>query len=253
LDSIVSLPERVETLNWGGLKIIQNATAPCFCLDAVLLADFALPVIKQQASPYVLDLGTGTGILPLLLYTVNQKAKFWAVEIMEQMADMAQRSVALNGIGEDQVKVIHADLRDSDQLFKPRSFDLVTANPPYFALKDGRLSENPLFAAARSELYCKPEDVIRQSSVLLKENGSLLLCYKPQRLNNLLILLQEHGLYPIRLRMVHSMIDNDAVLFLLQAQKKKQGSLTVMPPLIIYREVGIYTQEMQKIHEGEYV
>lgn len=237
--------ERIDDLLWGGLRIIQNSRAPCFSLDAVLLADFAtLPQSKSAAR--ALDLGSGTGIIPLLLSRRFPQLSLTGVELLPAMADMARRSVILNGL-EERIKILELDLRRAADVLGRACYDLVTCNPPFYKLGEGRQNHNPLAAAARSELHCCLEDIISQGAALLNPGGIFVLVQRACRLTETICLALRFGLKPLALQQVQPFAKEDANLFLLRAKKGGQEQLRILPPLIIYEESGVYSREMQAI------
>lgn len=241
--------ERIETLNRSGLKIIQNSAAPCFSLDALLLADF----IKRhgpgpEAPLRFVDLGTGTGVIALLLMAYYPYSQGKGLELMPQMAQMAGRSVAMNGL-EGRLQIVEGDMRTVgylSALFKG-SFDLVCANPPYGRLGEGKISADPLMAAAKSEVHAKLADCLHAATHLLAPGGLFFLVHRPKRLAETLALCLEQGLTPRFLRMVQPFAEKEANHFLLAAQKGGRKDLLVLPPLIIYGANGDYAAEAATI------
>lgn len=237
--------QRIEYLKWGNLRIIQDETLPRFSLDAVLLADFA--TMPQNGK--IADLGAGTGIISLLLYARNPLCKVYALELMPQMVELAQKSVAINGLSK-RIEVISGDIRRAGALLGKGSFDLVVSNPPYFPSGCGHVSADPLRAAARTEIYCCLEDVIREGAALLKDQGRLAFCHKPARLEEALSLLHKYEIAPLRLRMVRSFADADPEHFLIEGIKGAKGQPETLTPLIIYQTPGFYSGEARAIFEG---
>ncbi len=231
--------ERLDDLMRNGYRIIQRPGTFCFGIDAVLLSGFA--VVKEGER--VLDLGTGTGIVPLLLRAKTRGKQFYGIEIQKESADMARRSVALNGLQED-IFIVTGDLRQADRLFGRASFDVLTSNPPYIPVSEGLPNPNPALAIARHEICCTLEDVIGQASVLLREKGRFYLVHRPARLPLILDALGRGHLDPKRLRMVHSFPDKEANLVLIEAIKGVRSRLTVMKPLFIFEEQGRYSREI---------
>ncbi|MDR2712619.1 MAG: tRNA1(Val) (adenine(37)-N6)-methyltransferase [Clostridiales bacterium] len=241
--------ERIDDLLWGGLRIIQNSQAPCFSLDAVLLAAFTtLPHPKRPA--LALDLGAGTGIIPLLLSRRFPQLSLTGVELLPAMADMARRSVALNGLNE-RINILELDLRRAAEVLGRARYDLVTSNPPYYKLGEGRQNQNPLATASRSELHCCLEDIFSQGAALLSPGGIFVLVQRACRLTEAICLAHRFGLQPLALRQVQPFAKEEANLFLLRAKKGSQEQLRILPPLIIYEESGDYSREIQAIMIGD--
>ncbi len=237
--------ERIDDLIPGGLKIIQNASAPCFSLDAVLLAAFA----PLKPGWQVVDLGTGTGVLPLLLHARESSCSICGLELMGSMADMARRSVALNGL-ENSIRIITGDIRNAAVLLGKAQADLVTANPPYFQPGRGRESLDPLWAAARSERFCPLSLLFEQAALLLKPLGRLALVHRAERLAELLSFGREQGLHAERLRLVQPRLDKPANLLLLEFRKGSRQQLLIEPALWVYGRGSDYSPEMQAIYQA---
>lgn len=238
-----SAGERIDDLRRGGLKLIQHPAAPCFALDAVLLADFCQP----RAGDVVAELGTGTGVIALLLAVKQPACRVRAVELMPPMAAMARRSVALNGLGE-QIEIIEGDMRKAAALLGKASCHLVVSNPPYFAAGSGRENTHQLFAAARSECYCTIEELAREAAALLLPLGEFCLIHRASRFADVLAAVYAAGLRPQTLRLVQPYTHKPANLFLLRALKGGQAESVLLPPLVVYDEPGVYTEEMMGIY-----
>ncbi|MCL2496906.1 MAG: methyltransferase, partial [Clostridiales bacterium] len=223
--------------------IIQNPAAPCFTLDAVLLADF----VRPKSGDTVAELGAGTGVIAILLAAKEPCCRIRALELMPQMADMARRSVALNGMA-GHIEIIEGDMRQAAALLGKGSCRLVVSNPPYFASGTGRESAGMLFAAARSECYCTIEELAREAAALLRPLGEFCLIHRANRLAEVLEALGAAGLRPQTLRLVQPLADKPANLFLLKTIKGSKAETLLPPPLVIYDKPGIYTKEMQEIY-----
>ena len=241
--------ERIDILNKSGLRIIQNTSAPCFSVDAVLLADF----VNVKSGQSIIDLGTGTGIIPLLLAAKGGRPMaaptitIAGLEIMPEMAELARRNVALNGL-DDEICIVEGDLKQAETYFKKSNADIITCNPPYYRKESGKISAKPLFAAARTEIYCDLADVMNAAAVLLKVGGSLNLIHRAQRLSEAITLAREYGLMPERLQMIHPYLHAEANLFLMEARKGGQGELKILPALAVYEPGGEYTAEMKRVY-----
>lgn len=237
--------ERIDDIG-RGMKIIQNSSTPCFSIDAVLLADFAASTAASCCR--VIDLGTGTGILPLILSRRMPGADFRAVEIMEVMCSQASRSVDINGLG-NRISIIPGDIRHIEDICGRESADLVVCNPPYFRIGHGRSNGDPLFAAARQEISCTLADAVAAAHKVLKSRGHFCLILRAERTAELMALLETGGFACSRLRPVQPYAAENANLVLLEAIKEGRNGITVMPPLIVYESPGIYTKEIMNIYE----
>ena len=235
--------ERVDDLQRNGLRIIQSPSAFRFGMDAVLLSDFA----RLRPHDRVADLGTGTGILPLLLSQKEDTAVFEAVEIQPDMADMASRSVALNGL-KDRIHVHAMDMRKAYEQFGRESMDAVVCNPPY-GKKGGTLgSETSSVLIARHETDCTIEDVAASCSVLLKNHGRLSIVFPAQRMLELCDALRKCRLEPKRIRLVCAHVDKPPYLVMIEAMKNAKPQLLWMPPLVVYHADGTETEEIMRIY-----
>ena len=237
--------ERLDDLQRGGLRIIQNKDKFCFGVDAVLLSGYA--IVKPGEA--VLDIGTGTGVIPILLTAKTKGARFTGLEIQKESAALAERSVKLNGLS-GLVDIICGDICRCDALLPDRSYDVITCNPPYMINKHGLISGSYEKAAAKHELLCTFEDIARESARILKAKGRLYLIHRPFRLADVFESLRRHRLEPKRMRMVQSYIDTEPVMVLIEAVKGGRPRLQVEKPLIIYEAVNVYTQEVYEIYYG---
>lgn len=237
--------ERIDELGRKGYRIIQNKKKFCFGIDAVLLAEFAMVKKRER----VLDLGTGTGIIPLLLEARYDGEDYQALEIQEESVNMARRSVELNHL-EDRIQVVHGDIKEAGTIFGPASFHVVTTNPPYMTPNCGLRNPNEAKAIARHEVLCNLEDVISQSAKVLKEQGRFYMVHRPGRLMDIMYLLRKYRLEAKRVRMVHSFADSEATMVLIEARKGGHAFVKVERPLIIYKEPGVYTKEVYETYYG---
>lgn len=235
--------ERVDDLNRNNYKIIQNTNKFCFGMDAVLLSGFARVLPGEQ----VLDLGTGTGIIPILLEAKTKGKHFTGLEIQEESADMARRSVALNGL-EDKIEIVTGDIKEASARFGLAAFDVVTSNPPYMNHGHGLINPGDAKAIARHEILCSLEDVIREASRLLKASGRFYLVHRPFRLVELMNKLTAYKLEPKRMKLVYPYIDKEPNMVLIECIKGAKSRLTVEAPLIVYKEQGVYTDEIYDIY-----
>lgn len=233
--------ERLDDLQLSGLQIIQDPERFCFGMDAVLLSGF----VKAKEGDLLLDLGTGTGILPLLLSAKTGCAHLTGLEIQEDSADMARRSVALNHL-EERISIVTGDLKEAGTLFAPASFDCITCNPPYMIGQHGIVNPEAPKAIARHEVLCTFEDVAACAEKLLRTGGHFFLVHRPFRLAEILVTLSAHKLEPKRLRMVHPFIDKEPNMVLIEAVRGGKPRMTVESPLIIFEEQGRYTKEIRE-------
>lgn len=242
--SIPLLPEeRIDELQRNNYRIIQNEKKFCFGMDAVLLSGFA----KARTGERVLDLGTGTGIIPILMEAKTDAAHFTALEIQKESADMARRSVALNGL-ENKISVVTGDLREATALFGKAVFDVVTSNPPYMTEKHGLTNPDIPKAIARHELLCSLEDVVREAAGVLKPNGRFYMVHRPFRLAEIFDVLKKYRLEPKAMRLVHPFVAKEPNMVLLECIRGAKPMLKVAPPLIIYKEPGVYTDEIYSVY-----
>lgn len=235
--------ERLDDLQRCGYQIIQNPEKFCFGMDAVLLSAFA----RARAQDVLLDLGTGTGILPLLMEAKYHCARLVGLEIQEESVDMARRSVALNGLT-DKIQIVAGDIKEADRLFASVSFDCITCNPPYMIERHGLSNPEAPKAIARHELLCTLEDVAAQTAKLLKPGGHFFLVHRPFRLAEIMALLVQYKLEPKRMRLVHPFADREPNLVLLEAVRGGKPRITVEKPMVIFREPGVYTEEVAGLY-----
>ena len=235
--------ERVDDLNRNNYKIIQNTKKFCFGMDAVLLSGFA----KVLPGERVLDLGTGTGIIPILLEAKTEGKHFTGLEIQEASADMARRSVELNGLN-DKIDIVIGDIKEASAYFGQASFDVVTSNPPYMNHGHGLVNPGDAKAIARHEILCSLEDVIREASRLLKTNGRFYMVHRPFRLVEIINKLTAYKLEPKRMKLVYPYVDKEPNMVLLECIKGGRSMLKVEAPLIVYKEPKIYTDEIYDIY-----
>ncbi len=235
--------ERLDELHRNGYVIIQNPQKFCFGMDAVLLSGFA----KVKDGELLLDLGTGTGILPILLEAKTKGKHFTGLEIQEESADMAARSVKLNHL-EEKIDIVTGDIKDASNIFGASSFDVITTNPPYMIGNHGISSANQAKAAARHELYCTLDDVLIESAKLLKPNGRFYMVHRPFRLAEIMEKMVRYGLEPKRMRLVYPFVDKEPNMALLEGLRGGNSRLKVERPLIVYQSQGVYTNEILEIY-----
>lgn len=212
-------------------------------MDAVLLSGFA----KVKPGESVLDLGTGTGIIPILLEAKTEGKHFTGLEIQEESADMALRSVKLNHL-EDKINIVTGDIKEASKLFGLSSFHVVTCNPPYMTSNHGLTNPDMPKAIARHEIKCSLEDVVRETSKLLTSGGRFYMVHRPFRLAEIFGMLLSYKLEPKRMKMVHPFIDKEPNMVLIEAVKGGNSRITVEAPLIVYKEPNVYTDEIYDIY-----
>lgn len=243
VDEFLLAGERIDDLHRNNYKIIQNPNKFCFGMDAVLLTGFA----QIKKTDRVLDLGTGTGIIPILLEGKNKGSQFSALEIQEESADMARRSVKLNGL-QEKIEIITGDIKEASNIFGASSFHVVTCNPPYMNNHHGLVNPDLPKAIARHELLCTLEDVIREASKVLKPNGKIFLVHRPFRLAEIFDVMKKYQLEPKRAKFVHPYIDKEPNMVLIEGLKGGNPMVTIEAPLIVYKEPNVYTDEIYDIY-----
>lgn len=242
-DILLRENERIDDLQRNGYCIIQDPDRFCFGMDAVLLSGFAM--VKDGAR--VLDLGTGTGIIPILLEAKTQAAHLTGLEIQADSADMAGRSVALNGL-EEKIDIVTGDIKEADKLFDAASFDVITCNPPYMIGQHGLKNPEDAKAIARHEILCTLEDVVKQAARLLVPGGKFFLVHRPFRLAEIIVTLKQYKLEPKRMRLVYPFADKEPNMVLLEAARGGRPRMTVEKPLIVYSSPGVYTPEIYEVY-----
>lgn len=235
--------ERIDDLQRNGYQIIQNTNGFCFGMDAVLLSGFA----KVCPGERVLDLGTGTGIIPLLLEAKTEGKAFTGLEIQPAMADMAKRSIELNHL-EAKIDIVEGNMKEAGRIFGGASFDVVTTNPPYMNDCHGLKNPDLPKAIARHEVLCTLEDVVRESGKVLRPGGRLYMVHRPHRLIEIITELTKYKLEPKRMKLVHPFVDKEANMVLIEAVRGGRSMLKVEKPLIVYKEQGVYTDEIYDIY-----
>lgn len=235
---------KTDTLK-NGYKILQDSERFQFGIDAVLLADYASKSLKEKES--VIDLGTGTGIIPLLMVNKCKTAAFTGLEVQKESSDMAARSVAMNGL-EGQIQIVHGDLKEAGSLFPRHSFNVVTCNPPYMIDAHGRSNEQDALTIARHEVLCTLEDIVTAADYLLASHGSFFMIHRPFRLPEIFSSLEKHKMEMKRMRLIYPFADKEPNMVLIEARKNAKRRLTIEPPLIVRNDDGIYTIEVQDIY-----
>ncbi|MGF0033713.1 tRNA1(Val) (adenine(37)-N6)-methyltransferase [Bariatricus sp. SGI.154] len=236
--------ERLDDLQIKGYEIIQSPGRFCFGMDAVLLSSYA----KVKKNEKALDLGTGTGILPILLEAKNEGLHYTGLEIQEESADMARRSVAYNRL-QEKIEIITGDIKEAAGIFGAASFEVITTNPPYMIGEHGLKNDNEALYIARHEALCTLDDILRESSRLLKPKGRLYMVHRPFRLPEILAKMMEYRIEPKRMRLVYPYVDKEPNMVLIEGLRGGKPRMTVEPPLIVYQKNGEYTEELVRIYE----
>ncbi len=235
--------ETLDDLILGNMKLIQAKHGYRFSLDSVLLAHFP----KLMGVKRVIDLGTGSGVIPILLAVQEKDVQICGIEIQPSLVERARRSVCLNKM-ETRIEIIHADIREIHKLIPGGSAELVLSNPPFWRKGEGLISSNQEQAVARHELNLELEELVDRGAYLLVEGGKMAVIHRAERLEGILELFRKYKLYPQRLRMVHSFNDRNATLLLLEGRKNRPGQLNILAPLVIYQNPGEYCEEIKSIY-----
>lgn len=236
--------ESLCDLQRNGYQIIQDKDSFCFGMDAVLLSGFA----EVKPGESVVDFGTGTGILPILLEAKTEGEKFVGLEIQSDSVDMAKRSVQYNDL-EDKIEIVEGDIKNASEIFGKDSFDVVVTNPPYMSENNGLENPEEPKAIARHEIKCTLEDVIREAAAVLKPQGRFYMVHRPRRLADAMELMREYKIEPKRIRMVYPYADKAANLVLIEGARGGKPMLNIEEPLIVYSEPNVYTQEILDIYD----
>ncbi len=238
--------ERVDDLHRDGHHIIQDPKRFCFGVDAVILSGFA----KVKKGEKALDLGTGTGIIPILLAAKTKGQHFTGLEIQPESAAMANRSVLLNEL-EERVEIKEGDIKEAGSIFGGSTFEVVTSNPPYMNEGGGLVNPFEAKAIARHEILCSLEDVVAAAAKVLKPNGRFYMIHRPHRLTDIIVYLRQYKLEPKRVRFVQPYADKEPTMVLIEAVRGGKPMVKVDAPLVIYKAPNEYTEEIIEIYYGE--
>ena len=235
--------ERLDDLQRSGYHIIQNPKKFCFGMDAVLLSGFA----KAKPGDNVLDIGTGTGVIPILMAAKTKAGHFTGLEIQHESADMAMRSIRYNHL-EERISIVEGDIKEAGTLFASASFHVVTSNPPYMIGQHGLTNPHLPKAIARHEILCSFDDVACQAARVLKDRGRFFLVHRPFRLVELMVTLTKYKLEPKRMQLVYPFIDKEPNMVLIEACKGGNSRIRVERPLVVYERPGVYTEDVLELY-----
>ena len=244
MEEIIKENYRIEDLEYKWLKIIQNKNGFCFGIDSILLSDFAKEIPNNSK---VLDLGTGTGIISILLCEKTKLSKIIGIEVQEEVYELAKRNSKLNKL-ENKFEVINENIKNLEKIFEKNSIDAIVTNPPYKKENTGITNENKLKLISRHEIEADLNDFINISSKLLKNNGTFYMVHRPERLADIIDLLRKNKLEPKILQLIYPKINKEPTMILIKAVKNAKQFLSIKEPLIIYNQDNTYTEEVLKIY-----
>ena len=227
--SLIKPGERLDDLQLNGLELIQDPNKFCFGVDAVFLSDF----VRVKPGETVLDMGTGNGIIPVLLSAKTQGKKFTGLEIQPDTAEMARRSVRLNHL-EERIEIVTGDIKEAAEIFKPAFFDVITTNPPYMPAEHGLRNPDSARAIARHEVMCSLDDILRESMRLLQDKGRFYMIHRPFRLTEIMIKMNHYKIEPKRIQFIYPYIDKEPAMVLIEGVRGAKARVTIEPPIIIY-------------------
>lgn len=245
MDNFLKVGERIEDLGLKKLKIIQNPSYFCFGMDAVLLSWYVAKHSKGNID--IIDLGTGTGIIPLLLYGKTNAKSITGLEIQEPLVEMARRSMVINGLT-DKIKILHGDIKAPGEEVLPNHYDVVVSNPPYMRVDAGLKNAEATKTISRHEILCNIEDILIFSKRMLKDRGRLFLVHRPERLGDIISLMRKYKIEVKNLQFVYPSISKQANLLLIEGRKGGRPGLETEAPLIVYNEEGQYTNQIYDIY-----
>lgn len=235
--------ERLDDLQCKGYQIIQDPKRFCFGVDAVFLSNF----VTVKRGGRILDLGTGTGIIPILLAAKTEATHITGLEIQKESAEMAARSVQLNGL-EERITITEGDIKEAADIFSAASFDVITSNPPYMTHEHGLENAYEPKNIARHEILCNLEDVVRAAARLVKPGGSFFMIHKPFRLAEIFGMLMQYKLEPKRMRLIYPYVEKEPTMVMIEAVRGGRSRIKIEPPLIVYQEKGVYTEEVRRMY-----
>ena len=239
--------ERIDDLEFNNLKIIQNTSGFCFGIDSILLSDYAK---NLKNGSKVIDIGTGTGIIGILLCAKSRLSHITGIEIQEEVVEMARRSIQLNNL-EDKFDIININIKDVFKYIEPNTIDCIVTNPPYMKLNSGAQNIEKKKLISRHEIECDLEDIIKISYKLLKSKAEFYMVHRAERIVDIMYLMRKYRLEPKQIRFVQSKQNSNPNLVLFKCVKDAGNALKIDRPLIIYNEDGTYTDEIYKIYNKE--
>lgn len=239
----IQVDERIDDLDLKGLKIIQNPKWFCFGVDAVLLSSFAVVKYKDR----VVDLGTGTGIIPLLVYGKYNPKEIVGVEIQSEVAEMAQRSINMNELG-DIIKIHKGDIKNSPKELGGNAFDVVLSNPPYKKANTGIISSIDTKAISRHELLINLDELVASAAKLLRDGGKFYMIHRPERLKDIILSLDRNKFAPKRMKFVHSRVKDKPSMILIEAVKGGGDFLKIEEPIYVYNDDETYSNEILRMY-----
>ncbi|MCR5594224.1 MAG: tRNA1(Val) (adenine(37)-N6)-methyltransferase [Lachnospiraceae bacterium] len=231
--------ERIDDLELSGLRIIQDPGRFCFGMDAVLLSGFVHASIGDRC----LDIGTGTGIIPILMSAKTEAGHIIGLEIQPESAEMAARSVVLNGLS-SKIEIINGDIREAASYFEAASFDVITSNPPYMIADHGIKNPDSALAIARHEVCATLEDIVKAAAHLVRTGGNFYMVHRPFRLAEIIRTLSAYNMEPKRMRFVYPYADKEPNMVLIQSVRGGKPRMQVDKPLIVFESQGVYSEEM---------
>ena len=243
MDVVLKESEEICDLERNGYKLIQDKDKFCFGMDAVLLSYFA----DVKEGEKVIDFGTGTGVIPILLEAKTDGESFVGLEIQPESVDMAKRSVQMNNLDE-KIEIKEGDIKNVSEIFGKASFDVVVTNPPYMSENNGLENPDEPKAIARHEIKCTLEDVIREAAAVLKPKGRFYMIHRPRRLADAMELMRQYKIEPKRIRMVYPYVDKAANMVLIEGARGGKPMLNIEEPLVVYKEENVYTQDILDIY-----
>lgn len=240
---IIREDETLEDLQINGFSVIQKKEGFRFGMDAVLLANFA----KLKKRDEVVDLCSGTGIIPFVIMAKNSISKITGVEIQDEMVEMANRTARYNNVN-DKAYFVNGDLKDKDLIKTLGKVDVVTVNPPYKLKDSGLINLDDRNSIARHEICCTLKDVVEAASILLKDKGRFYMVHRPERIADIICEMRSYNIEPKLIKIVHPSIKKRANLILIEGQKNGGNFLKWDTALYVYDENGQYTEDMNRIY-----
>ena len=232
-------------LNYTDMYIYQNDDWFMFSLDSVLLANF---VNIRKTDNLIVDFCTGNAPIPLFLSTVTKK-KIYGIEIQKEIYELGKKSIDVNHL-QEQISIYNMDIKDVKNKFEPESVSIVTCNPPYFKVNESRLiNDNSIKANARHELLISLDDIFKNASYLLSNNGKIFMVHRNERLIEIISKMREYKLEPKRINFIYSTMSKNSEMFLIEAMKNGHTGLKVEPPIIVYDDNGNYTNQIERLFQ----